>query len=141
MPADAFEPEDDSLHQLVEQPVSPTPFLTAHVGWYVLGDSHYELGYDEFAQRLSAGGAKPRARAWADAQLLGHASNEQGDDPALSGAWLYPDTGDDDWCTLLNIPEHPGMSFGDGGSLAIVIRLDDLAAGRYDRMATDQSMG
>jgi hypothetical protein len=33
------------------------------------------------------------------------------------------------------------MSFGDGGSLAILIRLEDLAAGRYDRLATDHSMG
>jgi hypothetical protein len=32
------------------------------------------------------------------------------------------------------------MSFG-GGSLAILIRHKDLAAGCYDRLATDQSMG
>lgn len=34
-----------------------------------------------------------------------------------------------------------GMSFGDGGGLAIIIPLADLAAGRYDRMVTDLSMG
>jgi len=57
-----------------------------------------------------------------------------------AGPWLYEETGEEEWCTLLNIPAHPGMSFGDGGSLAILIRLDDLAQGRYDRLATDQSM-
>ena len=56
-------------------------------------------------------------------------------------AWLYEDTTANQWCTLLNLPSHPGMSFGDGGSLAILIRHKDLAAGRYDRLATDQSMG
>ena len=33
------------------------------------------------------------------------------------------------------------MSFGDGGGLAIVIPRADLAAGRYDRLVTDLSMG
>ena len=32
------------------------------------------------------------------------------------------------------------MSFGDGGGLAIVIPIADLAAGRYDRLVTDLSM-
>ena len=33
------------------------------------------------------------------------------------------------------------MSFGDGSSLVVVIRLEDLAAGRYNRLATDTSTG
>lgn len=140
-PVDAFEPDDDSLRRLDEQPVRPTPFLTCRQGWYVVGERHYELRYDELAQRIEAGGAKPRRDAWAEPQLLGHATNEQGEDPVPAGTWRYEDTTDDDWCTLFNLPRHPGMSFGDGGSLAILIRLKDLAAGRYDRLATDQSMG
>jgi Domain of unknown function (DUF1963) len=74
-------------------------------------------------------------------QLLGHATNVQGEDPVHARTWLHEDTTDNEWCTLLNLPSHPGMSFGDGGSLAILIRHKDLAAGRYDRLATDQSMG
>lgn len=141
MPEDAFEPDDDSLRRLDEVPVRLQPFLTARVGWYVLGDGSHQLGYDDFAYALEAGGATPRRGAWQDGQLLGHASNEQGEDPIHAGTWIYEDTADGDWCTLLNLPTHPGMSFGDGGSLAVVIRLEDLATGRYDRMATDQSMG
>jgi hypothetical protein len=141
MPADVFEPDDDSLRRLEEVPVRLQPFLTARQGWYVLGARADQLRYDDFAYALEAGGAKPRRDAWQDAQLLGHASNEQGEDPIHAGTWLDEDTVDEDWCTLLNLPAHPGMSFGDGGSLAVVIRVEDLAAGRYDRMATDQSMG
>jgi hypothetical protein len=33
------------------------------------------------------------------------------------------------------------MSFGDGGALAIVIPIVDLAQGRYDRLATEPSIG
>jgi hypothetical protein len=101
----------------------------------------YTFGYDDFHWQLEAGGAKPRRAAWQDSQLLGHAGNEQGEDPIHAGTWTYEDTTDDDWCVLLNLPTHPGMSFGDGGSLAVLIRVEDLAVGRYDRMATDQSMG
>jgi hypothetical protein len=130
MPEHAFEPDDDSLRELVEQPVRLTPLLTAPHSW--------DEGRYAFALCLAAGGAAPQHRA---SQLLGHAINEQGEDPVQAGPWLYADTTEDDWCVLLNLTEHPEMDFGDGGSLAVVIRRDDLAAGRYDRLATDQSMG
>jgi hypothetical protein len=42
---------------------------------------------------------------------------------------------------LLIIAEHDGMSFGDGGALAVVIRLEDLAAGEYERVVAAPSMG
>ena len=48
----------------------------------------------------------------------------------------------DAWRVLLNVADgHPGMSFGDGGALAVVAPAADLAAGRYDRLVTEPSMG
>ncbi|MDA0172923.1 YwqG family protein [Solirubrobacter taibaiensis] len=129
-------PEDyGSLRRLEALAVRPVPFLTARVGWYVVGERSWETGYDAFSHQLEGG-------SWSDAQLLGHASNEQGDDPIQSGHWHSEKTTVlEDWATLFCLPRHPDMSFGDGGSLAIVIRLEDLAAGRYDRMVTDTSTG
>ena len=113
MPEWAWEPDDESLHELLELPIHLTPFLTAPSGW---DENRYE-----FALQLAGG-----ERA---SQLLGNGTNAQGEDPA-----------GDDRCLLLNLPEHPGMEFGDGGSLAILIGREDLAAGRYDRLATEQEM-
>ena len=48
MPADAFEPDDDSLRELDEVHVRLEPFLTPRVGFYVVGRREYELGYDDF---------------------------------------------------------------------------------------------
>jgi hypothetical protein len=45
------------------------------------------------------------------------------------------------WQLLVNIPDgYEGMSFGDGGALAIVAPVADLARGRYDRLVTEPSM-
>ena len=96
--------------------------------------------YDEFARRLAAGGDKPQDRQWQIPHLLGHGETLQGEDPANTGAFTNPDVPRDQWCTLINIPDHRDMSFGDGGGLAIVIPGADLAAGRYDRLVTDLSM-
>ena len=42
----------------------------------------------------------------------------------------------------LNIDDgYPDLSFGDGGALAIVVPVADLAAGRYDRLVTEATMG
>jgi hypothetical protein len=42
---------------------------------------------------------------------------------------------------LLNIDDdYEGMSFGDGGALAVVAPIADLATGRYDRLVTEPSM-
>lgn len=47
----------------------------------------------------------------------------------------------DAWRLLLNIADgYPGMSFGDGGALAIVAPAADLAAGRLDRLVAEPSM-
>jgi hypothetical protein len=121
--------------------VRPRPFRTARVGWYVLGDDSWESGYDDFQAHLGAGGLEPRGGQWMHPSLLGHASNEQGEEPGHAGPHIYHDTALEDWCTLFSLPTHHGMSFGDGGSLVVVIRLEDLAAGRYDRLATDTSTG
>ena len=119
------------------------PCLTAPIGWYVLGDATGE-DYDTFARRLAAGGAQPTERTWGlgAVQLLGHVETMQGEDPRHAGGWTYPDLpGLDAWRLLLNIDNgYPDLSFGDGGALAIVAPVADLAAGRYDRLATEASM-
>jgi hypothetical protein len=122
--------EDSGLRELYEEPVRPLPFLTARYAPY--GDLD---DYDEFRQRLAAGGVRPREGAWQDAQLLGRAGNEQGSDPVEAGPWVYEDTTEDDWCVLVHLPSM------DWGSLSVLIRLDDLATGRFDRLATDISLG
>ena len=89
-----------------------------------------------------------------NAQLLGVATTMQGEDPRGTGPFVLEDEhhsgGDADlegvmdeaaWTVLVSIADHPELSFGDGGALAIVIPLEDLAAGRYDRLVTDPSMG
>jgi hypothetical protein len=43
---------------------------------------------------------------------------------------------------LLNIDDgYEGLSFGDGGALAVVAPISDLVSGRYDRFETEPSMG
>jgi hypothetical protein len=43
---------------------------------------------------------------------------------------------------LVNLADgYDGLSFGDGGALAIVAPVADLAAGRYNRLVIDPSMG
>ena len=70
-----------------------------------------------------------------------HATNAQGEDPIRSAHYAVPDRTYRDWCTLFSAPCHEGMSFGDGGSLAVVILHEDLAEARYDRLWTDTSTG
>jgi hypothetical protein len=132
MPADAWEPDDDSMRELEEQPMRVTPFLTSR-------EPPYE---SELVAALHAGGARPRSRReWVEGpQLLGHAANVQGEDPALMGHYVYEDTAEDDWGLLLYLSPET-LDFGDGGAIALLIRHEDLAAGRYDRLATDTSMG
>jgi hypothetical protein len=79
-------------------------------------------------------GVKPREGAWHDPQLLGHAGNEQGSDPVEAGPYVDEDTTEDDWCVLVHLPAM------DWGSLSVLIRRVDLAAGRFDRLATDISL-
>lgn len=112
--------------------VQATPFLTAQQSWHVLGEGFHDA-YDAFSAVLEAGGH--------GAQLLGHATNEQDEDPILSAHHAVPDRTYRDWCTLFSLPSHEGMSFGGGGSLAVVILHEDLADARYDRLWTDTSTG
>jgi hypothetical protein len=112
--------------------VQATPFLTAQQSWHVLGDGLHD-NYNTFAAILAAGAREP--------QLLGHATNQQGEDTILSAHYAVPDRTYRDWCTLFSLPSHDGMSFGDGGSLAVVILQEDLAGARYDRLWTDTSAG
>jgi hypothetical protein len=70
----------------------------------------------------------------------------QDEDPRFAGPWLLrDDPGLRDlhaWRVLLNIDDgYEGLSFGDGGALAVVAPISDLASGRYDRFETEPSMG
>ena len=140
VPADVWGLADDSLRMLHELPVRLVPFLSAQAAWYAGIPEEATDAYEEFARRLAAGGGKPPAQQWQFPHLLGHGENLQGEDLTATGADEKPEVPREQWCTLINIPEHQGMSFGDGGGLAIVIPGADLAAGRYDRLVTDISM-
>lgn len=137
----------DELRELHETPVRAVPCLTSKLAWYVFGDrSRREMeAHAEFARRLAAGGAEPTRRTWGngDLQLLGHVETMQGADPRHAGSPRHRDVGDlDAWRILINIDDgYPDLSFGDGGALAIVAPVADLAAGRYDRLVTEATMG
>jgi hypothetical protein len=144
MPADAFEPDDDSLRELTEVPVRLVPLLTTARSYVALPPSVGEALHEQhetFAARLAGGHAE--YPLWTISQLLGHAETVQMADPRYAGPWLRPEVPEEaDWQVLLNIADgHPGLSFGDGGALAIVVPVADLAAGRYDRLVTEPSMG
>jgi hypothetical protein len=139
-PPDAPLTRSEAGPALHEARVQATPFLTAQQSWHVLGDGIHD-GYDAFSAVLEAGGREPQPGAWTIPQLLGHATNEQGEDTILSAHYAVPDRTYRDWCTLFSLPSHDGMSFGDGGSLAVVILHEDLAQARYDRLWTDTSTG
>ena len=95
MPADAWEPDDDSMRELEEFRVRPTPFLTSREPLY---DSDFHVA-------LLAGGVVPRSEHdwYAGAQLLGNTRNVQGEDPTHTGRFVYEDTAEEDWCLLLNL--------------------------------------
>lgn len=96
--------------------------------------SGFPYDFEAFRDRLSIGGLKPRSVLWPDPQLLGHARNEQGEAPVSAGPWVHADTDERDWCVLLHLP------LMDWGSFSILIRREDLAEGRYERLATDISL-
>ena len=137
----------DALRELHETPVCAVPCLTSKLAFYVLGDRDREAHetHETFARRLAAGGAEPTRRTWGngDMQLLGHVETMQGADPRHAGSSLHRDVGDlDAWRVLINIDDgYPDLSFGDGGALAIVAPVADLAAGHYDRLVTEATMG
>ncbi len=138
---------EDALRELHETPVHAVPCLTSKLAWYVLGDGPREEteAHETFARRLAAGGAEPTRRTWGngDLQLLGHVETVQGEDPRHAGSRVHRELRDlDAWRVLLNIDDgYPDLSFGDGGALAIVVPVTDLAAGRYDRLVTEATMG
>ena len=133
MPPDAWEPDEDHLRELEEVPVRLTPFLTTR-----------EDTYDNPLAAALLSGGTPTYDDEEDEQapqLLGRTTNVQGEDPAPMGRWVRAkNTEEEDWCLLLHLTPSLGMDLGDGGDLSILIRYDDLAAGRYDRLATDISM-
>ena len=90
LPADAWEPDDDSLRMLYELPVRLVPFLSARIAWYAGIPAEASEAYDEFARRLAAGGDKPQDRQWQIPHLLGHGETLQGEDPADTGAFTTP---------------------------------------------------
>ena len=90
--------------------------------------------FEAFRDRLGIGGLKPRSEVLPDPQLLGHASNEQGENPVTAGPWVYTDTDEREWGVLLHLP------LMDWGSFSVLIRREDLAEGRYERLATDVSL-
>jgi hypothetical protein len=140
LPAGAWEAEDESLRMLQELPVRLVPVLTAQAAWYAGIPDGVIQDYEEFALRLPVAGGRPRDAQWQTSQLLGHSETLQGEDPTSTGEYMLPEIPRTEWGTLINIPDHDGMSFGDGGGLAIVIPLADLATGRYDRLVSDPSM-
>jgi uncharacterized protein DUF1963 len=141
LPADTWEAEDESLRMLGELRVRLVPVLTAQAAWYAGIPDQITEAYERLAARLPVAGGRPRDAQWQIPQLLGHSETLQGEDPTSTGEYALPEIPRTSWGTLINIPDHIGMSFGDGGGLAIVIPLADLAAGRYDRLVTEPSMG
>jgi hypothetical protein len=128
--------DDESLREFEEEPVQLLANLYARHPSFGRAPGSLFDAYDAFRDQLAAGGVKPREDRWPDAQLLGHATNVQGSDPVTYCPLIYEETDVSDWCLLLNLP-----ALVDFGAVAILIRRDDLAAGRYDRLATDKSMG
>ncbi|MDA0184812.1 YwqG family protein [Solirubrobacter phytolaccae] len=141
LPDWAWEAEDESLRMLAPRFVHVVPCLTVGFDPYGRRFSHSEIQACEWLlHRISAG---PIA-----AQLLGAATTMQGEDPRHTGPFVLEEHGETenvpdsaDWTVLANLADHPEMSFGDGGALALVIPLADLAEGRYHRVVTDPSMG
>jgi hypothetical protein len=126
MPLSAWEPDDDSLRTLRETPVTPVAFLTVPEGWYVLAEDAREApatvdAYRDFAARLSTRGA-PHTPRRGGCQLLGHAVTMQDQDPRFAGPWLLRD--------------EPRLR--DLHAWRVLLNIDD---GRYDRFATEPSMG
>lgn len=135
MPPDAWEPDDDSMRLLPEEPVRAVPMLTAPVGWNVLGrpewDDPVNDRYRDFVEEL-IGGRR-------GLQLLGHAEDVQGGDPRSGGRFVHESLrADADWRVLLALPD---AGFWDAGAIHVVAPVEDLAAGRYDRLVVVPSMG
>ena len=128
-------------------PVRTVPCLTSKTSWSRLRRPLARGDGSPCRVRppAAAGGAEPTRRTWGngDLQLLGHVETMQGADPRHAGSPRHRDVGDlDAWRILINIDDgYPDLSFGDGGALAIVAPVADLAAGRYDRLVTEATMG
>jgi hypothetical protein len=138
MPADAWEPADERNRQLVARSSIARPLLSAPIAWEVLGESDLGERYEELRVELA-----PPDVEWTTPRLLGFVETEQGEDPRSAGDWVHRDdpalAGSAPWQLLIDVPGS--FEFGDGGSLAIVIPVADLASGRYDRLVAVPSMG
>ena len=122
MPESAWEPDYDDARLFREEPVSARPVLTVPVEWTLFGDTAIDA-YRDFAEQLG-GGRRGE-------QLLGHGETEQGEDPRP-----YEDPAA--WRVLLSLPD---LGVWDCGALHVVAPVEDLAAGRYDRVVAVPSMG
>lgn len=140
LPEDTWEPDDDSHRELSESHVQAVPVLTSVLaeGVELNGDE----AYWDFKLRLKLGGrALDRDDVgWAFNQLLGQAQTAYGDDPRPGAKWGDPDEDPDDWCVLVML-NNTDISLADGHGLAVMLRAEDLAAGRYDRLVTEISSG
>jgi Domain of unknown function (DUF1963) len=123
--------QGDLLLEFEEQPVRLNPTLTAMIAWTAgLTDADSD-DYDTFRDRLVRGG-RPLGEheAWEHMQLLGHAATHQGEDPRTYAD--FPDGDVNDWAVLLSFHDTEDLTY-----LSIAIRVEDLAAGRYDRLVVD----
>jgi hypothetical protein len=111
------------LEALAEHPLAPTALSDYNA---IRGD----LG--DLAGRYEPLVAKLQAYAW-KLRPLHHLVQQP--------LHLDPPVKDWPWRVLLNFDDgYEGMSFGDGGALAIVGPASDLAEGRYDRLVSEPSM-
>ena len=123
--------QGDLLLEFEEQPVRLNPTLTAMIAWTAgLTDCDSD-DYDTFRDRLVRGG-RPLGEheAWEHMQLLGHAATHQGEDPRTYAD--FPDGDVNDWAVLLSLHDTQDLTY-----LSIAIPVEDLAAGRYDRLVVD----
>jgi hypothetical protein len=123
--------EGELLLELEEHTVRANPTLTAMTAWTAgLTDADSD-DYDTFRDRLVRGG-RPLGdeEEWQQIQLLGHAATWQGEDPRTYAD--FPDGDVDDWAVLLAFHHTFDLAY-----LSIVIPVQDLAAGRYDRLVVN----
>ena len=137
LPEDIWEPDDDSHRELSEMRVVAVPVLTSV---FAEGAGITDDEYWDFKLRLKLGGRALDAddSGWAGNQLLGHAQSPYGDDLRPGTKWGDEDDDPEGWCVLAMLNDTD-ISLGDGNGLAIMIRAEDLAAGRYDRLVTELS--
>lgn len=149
---DDLTPEDRArMYVLPETSVRLQPFLTAPETHPVLrpdfhGHDDTSDRYLEWTYRLRFDGGRTQDEEpapWETCHVLGEATSVQ-DDVRGIGTMLRPELGDvDDWQVLLALHsnEHFGLQIFDSGAIHILAPVEDLAAGRLDRLVYEISSG